>query len=132
VGQRLRHDTVAGRAGVEGVLRVMEALDMLAPARSDEAARADARARPAESYDTSWGRAPQSGYLVLGTDLVQRVAKGQRLGVLHLRIHEQFFTQTQVEIQAPEAGLVIGLTRNPLVTVGDAVIPVGIVGRPRT
>lgn len=120
-GPPLRHDEVAVRTGVEGVQRVMAALGMI----DHESA-----ARPSlESYRTSWVRAPRSGYLILETDLGKRVAKGARIGILHERLHEQFYEETHVAIRADDAGLVIGLTRNPLVNVGDAAVHIATLGR---
>ncbi len=120
-GPALRHDAAAVRIGVEGVLRVMGALGMVRPQTFKSR-------RTRESRDTAWVRAPRSGYLVLDTDLGRRVEKDRLLGVLHVRLHEEFFAETRVEIRAPVAGMVIGLTRNPLVNLGDAVVHIAVVG----
>jgi predicted deacylase len=119
-GPPLRHDVVAVRTGVEGVLRVMAALGM----RPHEAS---GKPRPVESRETSWVRSPRSGYLILEADLGQRVKKGALLGILHERLHEEFFQEAHFEVRAPMAGVVIGLTRNPLVNVGDAVVHIAAV-----
>jgi uncharacterized protein len=119
-GPALRHDFVAVRTGVAGVQRVMAALGMIGGSVPEGR-------RPLESHETSWVRAPRSGYLILETDLGRRVEKDAVLGVLHVRIHEEFFAETRVEIRAPAAGIVIGLTRNPLVNVGDALLHIAVV-----
>jgi predicted deacylase len=121
-GQPLRHDAVAVRTGVTGVRRVMAALGM-------ESSGASEARRPLESRETSWVRAPRSGYLILETDLGRRVGKGDLLGILHERLHEDFFKETHVEVRAVMAGVVIGLTRNPLVSVGDAIVHLAVVSR---
>jgi len=120
-GPALRHDVAAVRTGVEGVRRVMAALGMID-------GRATGNRRPLESHETTWVRAPRSGYLILDVDLGHRVGKNQLLGHLHVRMHAEFYTETQVEVRAPAAGLIIGLTRNPLVHVGDAIVHIGMVG----
>ena len=123
-GPPLRHDAVAVRTGVEGVWRVMAALGMRDRGVPEEGSSL-------ESYDTTWVRAPRSGYLVLETDLGRRVGKGALLGILYVRLHEEFFEESHVEIRAPEAGVVIGLTRNPLVNVGDAIVHIAVVAPAR-
>jgi predicted deacylase len=121
-GPPLRHDVTAVRTGVEGVRRVMAALGMWR-------LEFPKKRRPLESRDTSWVRAPRSGYLILETDLGRRVAKGALLGILHERLHEEFFEETHVEVRAPEAGLIIGLARNPLVNDGDGIVHIAAVRR---
>jgi hypothetical protein len=116
-GPALRHDFEAVRVGVEGVLGVMAELGMIA-------ARPSRERRSMEARRTSWVRAPRSGYLILETDLGRRVEKGDLLGILHMRVHEDFFSETHVEIRSSATGVVIGLTRNPLVHVGDALFHV--------
>jgi hypothetical protein len=46
--------------------------------------------------------------------------------VVHVRIHEEFFAETRVEIRSPAAGMVIGLARNPFVIVGDAIVHIAL------
>jgi predicted deacylase len=41
-----------------------------------------------------------------------------------MRIHRQFFAETHEEIAAPIRGVVIGISRNPLTNVGDALVHV--------
>jgi len=116
-GEALRFDREAARVGVAGVLRVMKALGMW---RQDVPG-----GRPSmEVRETKWVRAPKSGYFIPDVDLGDRVRKGQRLGILHMRIHRQFFAETHEEIAAPIRGVVIGISRNPLTNVGDALVHV--------
>jgi hypothetical protein len=114
-GEALRYDRNAGRRGVDGVLRVMKAIGMydgpVAPATP-----------PLESRDSTWARAPRSGFMIYDVDLGDRVRKGQHLGTLHMRIHQQFFREIDLEITAPISGMVVGITRNPLTNVGDALV----------
>lgn len=114
-GEALRFDRNAGRVGADGVLRVMKALGMYA-------GRVAPAPPPLESRDTTWARAPRSGFMIYDIDLGDRVRKGQHLGTLHMRIHRQFFEESDLEITAPASGTVIGITRNPLTNVGDALV----------
>jgi predicted deacylase len=60
--------------------------------------------------------------------LGKRVKKGQVLGTLHLRIHRQFFTETETPIIAPFTGVVIGYTENPMVYQGEALVHLAKIG----
>jgi predicted deacylase len=138
-GPPLRHDAAAVRTGVEGVRRVMAALGMRGGSGDgsqraggvppDQGATGETRALV--SYETTWVRAPRSGYLVLETDLGRSVEKEALLGMLYVRLHESFFKEDHVEIRAPVAGVVIGVDRNPLVNVGEAVIHIAVVAQPK-
>jgi len=114
-GEALRHDATAVDAGTLGVLRVMGALGMI----DDPPPKAP---RGLESYDTTWVRAPRSGYLVLETALGARVRRHDRIGTLHMRIRDEEPGTSDAVIRAPGPGLVIGHATNPLVHVGDAVV----------
>ena len=133
-GPPLRHDAVSVRTGVEGVQRVMAALGMWGSGVPEEKrGRAVPKGEDSlKSYDTTWVRAPRSGYMILETDLGRRVEQNTLLGILHVRLHEDFYKEASVEIRAPAAGVVIGLTRNPLVNVGDAIVHIAdVTGTPR-
>ena len=114
-GEALRHDATVIEAGERGVLRVMGALGMI----DDPPPKASRRF---ESYDTTWVRAPRSGYLVLDTALGARVRRHDRIGTLHMRIRDEEPGASDAVIRAPGPGLVIGHATNPLVHVGDAVV----------
>ena len=137
-GPPLRHDVVSVRTGVEGVQRVMAALGMwgVSEERPGEGVANVGpgvleERRPLESYETTWVRAPRSGYLILDVDLGHRVEQDALLGILHVRLHEDFYKEASVELRAPAAGVVIGLARNPLVNVGDAVVHIAVVAEPK-
>jgi predicted deacylase len=124
-GPPLRHEEGAVRTGVEGVQRVMAALGMRGPGAPGSGPRS------LESHETHWVRAPGSGYLVLETDLGRQVARDALLGTLYVGLHEDFFKEDHVEIRAPVAGVVIGLDRNPLVNVGEAVVHIAVATAPK-
>jgi uncharacterized protein len=116
-GEALRHDAAVVEAGTRGILRVMGSLGMIddPPAPSP---------RGMESYDTTWVRAPRSGYFVLEAAAGARVRRGERIGTLHMRIRDEEPGASDAVIRAPAAGIVIGHATNPLVHVGDALVHV--------
>ena len=111
-GEALRFSELAIRAGVRGVLSVMEELGML---------RAAPRRKPPINSlivnSTSWARAPASGLLQMTIPLGNEIAKGSRAGII-----ADPFGAHETEILAPVSGIVIGGLKLPLVHQGDAVI----------
>ena len=71
---------------------------------------------------TSWVRARRSGLFRLSTDLGVRVAKADDWGVADAH------GQSRGTVRAPFDGIVIGLTRNPQVSQGDALVHVADLG----
>ena len=98
--------------GVEGVFRVLGVLGMTGSPPSR-------RPRPPESVETTWTRAGRSGLFHLEVEPGDRVRKGQRLGVI-----QDAFGERALQIKARAGGMVIGLTRHPLVNRGDALVHV--------
>ncbi len=119
-GEPLRHDEECVRVGFEGVLRVMTALGMID--RRLPKARA-----PLVSWGTSWVRSPRSGYFIPSVDLGDKVRKGAVIGALEMRAGPDEVSDRLV-VNAKNAGLVIGIARNPLVHVGDPLIHVADLG----
>ena len=109
-GEPRRFTPDAVQAGVAGTRRVLGELGML---------DADVEPAPATCFSrrTRWVRASRSGLLHLAVSLGDRVTKGQRLG----RITDSF-GEVLAHGRASAAGVVIGLTLNPLVNRGDALI----------
>lgn len=113
-GETLRFDRRSIDVGVEGVLRVLNALKMgPAPTISD----ADAKTRFVEK--THWVRAPRAGFLLLECEPGQIVARKQVLA----RVTDTFSDDVR-NICSPSNGIVIGLTTNPVANRGDAVVHV--------
>jgi uncharacterized protein len=115
-GEALRFDRRGIEVGVAGVRRVLAALDML-PAR-EPAAEA-----PLELLSSRWMRAAQSGLLWLDVELGHRVRRGQVVGMI-----SDVVGTTRLKVRAPAAGIIIGLTTNPMVNRGDAILHLGDVG----
>jgi len=112
-GEPHRFSASAIKVGVEGILRVMAALDMIdhqsAPAALNKESKFLRRSR--------WIRAPQSGIFYLEVKLGQRVEKKEKLGVV-----TDPFGKTARKVAAPFNGLVISHTNRPLVHQGDGIL----------
>ena len=108
-GQIHRFDADAIQYGVEGVLRVLEAIDMGAW----ELPRI--RRRPIRIDSSRWVRARRSGIAKLDIGLGDRIERGDRLGEI-----ADALGQRPTKISATAEGYVIAITQNPLVSQGDA------------
>ncbi len=106
----LRFDEFAARAGVAGILRVMAHLGMLT-GRGVPKAR-----KPAIFCEGSaWLRAPMGGLIRTLRGSGDLVEAGEVLGVI-----ANPFGDAEVEVQAENAGIVIGRVTLPVVNEGDA------------
>lgn len=108
-GEGLRFDEFAIRVGVTGILRVMKRLGML-PARSVR----DAKVTPTISQSSYWLRAPDGGVLRSFKTIGDSVAEGDLIGII-----SDPFGETETEVRARDAGLMIGRTNLPVVNQGD-------------
>ncbi len=122
-GEPGRFTREAVSAGVAGTMRVLRALEMIGEESSagGTAAGSPSGTTPAPetafSRSTRWVRASRSGLLHAAVQLGDRVAKGQRLG----RITDSF-GDVLARPRAGAPGMVVGLTLNPLVNRGDALV----------
>lgn len=144
-GEAWRFDEYAIAPGVDGVLRVLAALDMVDPADvgltpgDDEVPPAvDATGENAESVETDpgthvvwrsgWVRARADGLLHLDVALGQTVRAGERIGALY-----NSFGRRLAHVSAELSGVVVGRAEAPLVHRGDALVHIGeLDGRPTT
>lgn len=110
-GEALRFDEVSIRAGVKGIINVMRTLEMLPPSKS----KTKKQFEPAVARSSSWVRAPDSGILRAMVALGSRVKKNSLLGVV-----ADPFGDSEVNVESPYSGIVIGRTNLPLVNEGDA------------
>ena len=120
-GEGLRFDETAIRAGVAGVLRVMQHRGMLPP-RSVPAPKAD----PQTCLSSKWLRAPMGGLL----RVYQADGTSVREGDLLATVSDPF-GETEREIAAPFDGLIVGRAVMPVVNEGDAVFHLGRMGSHR-
>jgi predicted deacylase len=110
-GEPMRFNQPAITLGEAGVLRVIQHLGMLpAPKGRRQAASVEVRR-------TTWVRAHRSGIVDLRIGLGDRAKKGQILGVVR-----DAFGATVGEIKATHTGLVIGISNNPLLHAGEALV----------
>jgi predicted deacylase len=119
-GEALRFDESAIRAGTNGVMAVMRALEMLPRSRRPTAVR-----EPFVARSSHWVRAPQSGILRARAHLGVAVREGQTLGIVADPLGND-----EMPVSAPHPGVVIGRTELPLVNEGDALFHIATFRRP--
>lgn len=109
-GEVLRFDEFSIQVGVAGIISVMRLLGMLRgkPYKS--------KFQPFIAHTSTWIRAPQSGVLRVDCPLGSQVSKGERLG----RVSDPM-GDSEEDIMAPAAGVIISVLKLPLVNKGDAV-----------
>jgi uncharacterized protein len=111
-GEALRFDEVGIRAGVRGILCVMDAIGMLA-----SKSRQTHKTGTLITDTTAWVRAPVSGILHMDSPLGGKVTKNTRIGSI-----VDPFGGHEMQIVSPVSGMVIGRLNLPLVHQGDAII----------
>jgi uncharacterized protein len=126
-GEAGRFNRTAIDTGTKGVLQVLEALGMRnrpggTGKGSSEVVGADGqsgnhRPRTVISSGSSWVRAGRSGLVRLDVEPGDRVEKGARIGVI-----KDAFGDRILRVRARTEGVVIGLTRQPHVNRGDALV----------
>lgn len=111
-GEILRFDEVPIARGVAGVHRVLAAMGMVEAGPAE-----DVTPVSVESRDSGWVRARSTGILHLEIELGAMVEIGDRLGGLS----DTFGRRVRL-VHADRPGIVIGLTRAPIVNAGDALV----------
>ncbi|PRX37605.1 hypothetical protein SAMN05216257_101630 [Meinhardsimonia xiamenensis] len=119
-GEGLRFDEDSARFGVAGILRVMQALEML-PARLVPKAKAPS----VVCRRSVWHRAPMGGLFRARQAHGGVVKEGEILGVIADPLGE-----TEATIRAAGDGIVIGRTTMPVVYEGEALVHVALTARP--
>lgn len=109
-GEALRFDEVAIRAGLKGVLRVMRHLNMLPAGKLTERTN-----KPWIANHSVWMRAPQSGILRSRIPLGGIVEEGVVLGYI-----SDPFGEAEQAVVSHVSGVLIGITKLPLVHEGEA------------
>lgn len=109
-GQIHRFDEYAIQDGVNGVLRVLQAMGMgtwdTPPFEP-----------PIDIRTTRWVRARRAGLMQLEAELGQKVERGEILGLISDALGNR-----STRVTAPSAGHVIALNQNPLITQGEALV----------
>lgn len=115
-GEPLRFDDEAIRIGLDGIQRVLHALDMV----DDGPAPAP---QPLVMHESTWLRADRGGVLELHVGWGDRVEPGQPVWTTTSPLGAERAT-----MESHVGGVVIGGTTIPLVAPGDAVLHVGVPG----
>ncbi|MFC3052930.1 succinylglutamate desuccinylase/aspartoacylase family protein [Kordiimonas pumila] len=116
-GEGLRFDEFAVRAGVTGILRIMNKLGMVSAKGITKP-----KASPIWSKSSQWVRAPAGGLLRTFKQIGEEVKAGELLGVV-----SDPFGEVDAEICAEDGGLVIGRTNLPVVNEGDGLFHIASV-----
>ncbi len=109
-GEGLRFDEYAARAGVSGILRVMQHMGMIGARGVPKPTKPSVMCT-----NSSWVRAPSGGLLRTLRTIGDLVSEGELLGLI-----SDPFGEVETEVLAREAGIVIGRTQFPAVYEGDA------------
>jgi uncharacterized protein len=113
-GESLRLDEAGLQIGLEGALRVLEALDLqpsgLPPAPAGQVCQR-----------TKWVRAKVAGIFRSRVQLGQWVEQGQPVGSI-----AGPYGEMAIRLKAPNAGYIIGLNHMAVVNQGDALINLGL------
>ena len=109
-GEALRFDDLAIRAGLKGILRVMRHLQMLPSSKPSEKP-----SKPWLANNSVWMRAPQSGILRSRIPLGGIVEEGVVLGYI-----SDPFGEAEQAVVSHVSGVLIGITKLPLVHEGEA------------
>lgn len=110
-GEALRFDEVSIRAGVRGIINVMRELNMITKSRISQSSGISVVAR-----SSFWMRAPHSGiFRSLVADGKRVIANQTLMGIV-----SDPFGESEIELYAPNNGIVIGQMRMPLVNEGEA------------
>ncbi len=118
-GEALRFDEEAITVGRDGTLRVLAHLGVVERAPA-------ATAPPVEMHESRWVRAERGGILDVHVGPGEEVVEGQALWTTTSPLGEERATVT-----SPYTGVVIGATTLPLVSPGEAIVHVGILGEDR-
>jgi uncharacterized protein len=113
-GEALRFDDAAIEVGVNGTLRVLEHVGMIA-----SAPRKSPHLVAAMSSSSSWQRAPEGGILHSLRRVGDKIAEGEEIGVV-----SDPLGNNAVPVLSDEDGIIIGRTNLPIVNRGDALFHV--------
>lgn len=109
-GEALRFDELCIQTGLEGIFNVMRELGMLPTKRLRKHA-----VKPLFARSSTWVRAQHGGILRSSIGLGQWVKKQQLLGII-----SDPFDQEEIEVFSTAEGMIISMTKLPLVNEGDA------------
>ncbi|MFK7890774.1 MAG: succinylglutamate desuccinylase/aspartoacylase family protein [Granulosicoccus sp.] len=114
-GEALRFDELAIRAGLKGILNVMRYLKMLPPSSKPKTSKSSTWI----ANNSVWLRAPQSGILRTRIPLGGIVSTDMIIGYI-----SDPFGEAEMQVISPVSGVLIGMTKLPLVHEGEALFHV--------
>ena len=106
-GEAMRFDENAITLGVNGILNIMRAIDILPKAPVEEI-------QPIFSQDEDWIVAHFAGVLHTNVTLGQTIKKGEIIG----EITDPFGNDFYEKVKAPQEGIVVGINTTPLIHEG--------------
>lgn len=118
-GEALRYNEFPIRAGVRGVIQVLQHLGMI------KGKAANTNKKPMLAKRTKWLRAPCSGLLRSVVQLGQSVNPGDVLGIISAPGN-----LSETELLSDCAGIVIGRTTLPIINEGDATLNIAVFANP--
>jgi predicted deacylase len=114
-GEGLRFDEFAIKAGVDGIAGVMLKIGMLELPEGVEPAPPDEARRPVFANASKWVRAPDGGVFRSLKRIGNAVSVGEPIGVV-----ANPYEGSEIQIQSPRRGIIVGTTTLPIVNMGDA------------
>ncbi|WP_028387952.1 succinylglutamate desuccinylase/aspartoacylase family protein [Legionella fairfieldensis] len=118
-GEALRFDNFAIKLGVQGILKVMVYLKMLAPSQGMHVAKA--KLPPVIAKTTVWVRALRSGMVIESKLLGAKISQGELLCMI-----ADPLGNNEIGVCSPFDGVIIGKTNIPLVNEGDALFHIAL------
>jgi predicted deacylase len=106
-GEAMRFDEGAIKIGVQGVLNVMRAIDILPATPLEETTSIF-------SQDEDWILSSKSGILHTDVSLGQVIKKNELIG----RVSDPFSSEPPEKVKAPHEGVVVGINTTPLIHEG--------------
>ncbi|MFM8185664.1 MAG: succinylglutamate desuccinylase/aspartoacylase family protein, partial [Alphaproteobacteria bacterium] len=116
-GEILRFDKNATNIGLQGIYNVMHHIKMLESPITNSGDYKNTFI----AQSSTWIRAIQSGIFVPEVELGDRVKKNQIIATI-----SNPFGDNKIAINSHEDGVIIGLTKIPLVNKGDALMHLGL------
>lgn len=118
-GEALRFDDTSIRVGVNGILNVMQKLNMLQIQKKVKPVK------PLIARSSTWIRAPHSGIVHPNIKLGDQINKNDALAII-----ADPFGSAETIITSPVAGMIIGKNNLPLVNEGDALFHIACFKKP--
>ena len=112
-GESLRFNKLAINEGINGCLRLMKGLGMIAPDVPEQ--------ETVMLTSTKWVRAAVSGLFRTTKKYGSHIEKNSVIGTI-----ADPYGQSEEELIAPEDGFIIGINKQPVINEGDALIHIGI------